>query len=264
MHIGTGEQALSVRRWGGDGPEVLFIHGIGSSSTSWNPVLPDLQSVLSPVTLDLHGHGDSGKPESGYLYQNYIADVERVLDTLRLNDPIIVGHSLGGIVALWWASQHPSTARAVIAVDSPLRSGEAFRPAFDGWIAQNAMTPEALAAAYLEANPEWSEHRANERARIMTSTPAGVFTELKADSLANEGVDRIAELEGISSPVLLLHGDLDLGSMVHPADLRALPERLPNATVVHIPGSGHRIHREQTEAFTAALTEFLRDLPPAE
>lgn len=264
MHIGSGKQALAVHRWGGNGPEALFIHGIGSSSASWNPVLPALQSSLSPITMDLHGHGDSGKPASGYLYQDYIADVERVLHALKLDNPIIIGHSLGGIVALWWAAQNPATARAVVAVDSPLRSGEAFRPAFDGWIAQNAMTPEALAAAYLDANPEWGEQRAIDRARIMTSTPAGVFTELKAESMANEGIDRIAELEGITSPVLLLHGDLALGSMVHPDDLQALPRRLPNATVVHIPESGHRIHREQPGAFVHALTGFLSALPAAD
>jgi pimeloyl-ACP methyl ester carboxylesterase len=59
----------------------------------------------------------------------------------------------------------------------------------------------------------------------------------------------------------MVHGDREAGSMVHPDDLIAFEERLPNVTVAHIPGAGHAIHREQSDAFEQAMREFLDGLP---
>jgi pimeloyl-ACP methyl ester carboxylesterase len=86
-----------------------------------------------------------------------------------------------------------------------------------------------------------------------------VFSELYADSMAHEGVDRIAEITGIQSPVLLIHGDLETGGMVHPADAAALQERLAHARAVHLAGASHRIHAERAAEFLAAAIPFLKE-----
>ncbi len=83
----------------------------------------------------------------------------------------------------------------------------------------------------------------------MTSTARNVFVELRADSLANDGVDRLDEIERITSPVLLIRGDPETGSLVHPEDAVAFAERLANARIAHIPGAGHALHRERTAEF---------------
>lgn len=257
MHIGQGDRSINVTAWPGDGPPALLVHGIGSSGASWNELIPLLQPFLQPYAVDLRGHGESAHPATGYLYDDYIDDLDQIVDTLRLAHPVLIGHSLGGIVALWWAARHPARASAVIVVDSPLRSGEEFRPAFDGWIAQNAMAVDDLAAHYLEQNPEWEPTRARRRAEIMTNTAPGVFRELKVDSLRHDGEDRIAELLEIQSPVLLVRGEPQSGSMVHPEDAEALVSRLPNAEVEVVPGGGHSLHRQFPEQFIEATHAFL-------
>lgn len=259
VHIGQDDELLSVTRWPGAGPTVVLIHGIGSSGDGWRDLIPELGRHFTPVTMDLRGHGASGKPESGYLYDDYVNDLDRVLDGLGEEAPLLVGHSLGGIVTLWWAARHPARAKAIVVVDSPLRSGEDFRPAFDGWIAQNAMSPDDLTAWYLEKNPDWGEERARRRALVMTSTAPNVFVELKADSMAHHDADRIGELTGITTPVLMVHGDVETGGMVHPDDLVAFQERLPNASAARVPGAGHSPHRDRMEEFLAHAVPFLRE-----
>lgn len=250
---------MHVTTYVGNGPELLLIHGIGSSSAGWDPVIDDLAGSFSPITVDLRGHGQSEKPESGYLYEDYVGDIEGLLRELDIPNPRIIGHSLGGILTLWWAAKHPSPAASLVIEDSPLRSGEDFRPAFDGWLELNAMPLDALRAHYASENPGWSPEMVEARAWDMNNTKRAVFEELRADSLSNEGTDRIEEIENITSPVLLIHGDDETGGMVHPEDIVAFPQRLPNARTHRIPGGNHTPHRSSRDEFLAAAIPFLKD-----
>jgi pimeloyl-ACP methyl ester carboxylesterase len=257
LRIPAGDHQIALRRWAGNGPPLLLIHGIGSSGASWESLVPALAAAFTPIAIDLRGHGDSSRPESGYLYDDYVADLDHVLAALAIERPLIVGHSLGGIVTLWWAARHQAQAAALVIVDSPLRSGRDFMPAFDRWLARNAMPPEELAALYRQEHPDWTAEQALRRATVMTGTARAVFSELRADSIAHDGVDRIAELEGVTSSILFIHGDPAAGSQVHPADLAALRARLPNVSVAGIPGAGHALHREQPAAFLETAVPFL-------
>ena len=242
----------------GSGPALVLIHGISSSGVAWLPVVPHLAEQFTPVTIDLRGHGRSGKPPSGYLYDDYIGDLDRVLDALALERPLILGHSLGGLIALWWAARHPDRAAALVIEDSPLRSGEDFRPAFDTWIRLNALPVEELIAHYTEAHPRWKPEVVRHRAQQMAETAPGVFTELKADSMANEGVDRLAEIEHVASPTLLIHGDVETGGMVSLDDATAFARRLPNAERARIAGGAHTLHLDVMREFLALAVPFLQ------
>ncbi|MEJ7838073.1 MAG: alpha/beta hydrolase [Thermomicrobiales bacterium] len=256
--IFSGEIEIAATEYPGNGPLVLLIHGIGSSGAGWDNIIPALSVSTTPVTIDQRGHGASGHPDSGYLYDDYIGDLDAVLAHFDIEHPLIVGHSLGGIVALWWAARYPDRAAALVIEDSPLRSGESFRPAFEGWLAFNALTEVDAAARYRQENPDWPDELVALRARQITSTARGVFSELFADSIAHQGVDRIAEIEGVQSPVLLIHGDIETGGMVVADDATALKTRLPNVALAHIPGASHRIHAERLEEFVTLTVDFLK------
>jgi len=257
-YVDLDRHRIALRTWEGHGPPVLLIHGISSAASVWNPIIPALAAEFTPIAIDQRGHGASDKPESGYLYDDYIGDLDGVLATLGLERPLIMGHSLGGIVTLWWAAKYPDRAAALVIEDSPLRSGEVFMPAFDEWLMLNAMPEEDLRAHYAEEFPEWPPELVLERARLMTNTARNVFTELRADSLAHEGVDRIAEITHIQSPTLLVHGDLETGGMVAAEDAVAFERRLGNAHSIRIAGGGHTLHRERRDDFLAAVLPFLR------
>jgi pimeloyl-ACP methyl ester carboxylesterase len=252
-----GDVPIHMRVHPGAGPALVLIHGITSDGNVWLPVLDTLGEQFTPVTLDLRGHGASGKPEHGYLYDDYIGDLDRVLDALGLDRPLVLGHSLGGLIALWWAARHPGRAAALVIEDSPLRSGEDFRPAFDNWLRLNALPIDDLRAAYAAEHPTWKPEAVALRTEQMHDTARAVLEELMADSMANDGVDRLAEIEHIESPVLLVHGDLESGGMVHPEDAEAFGRRLPNATVARIPGGNHGLHVEHARAFLALAVPFL-------
>jgi pimeloyl-ACP methyl ester carboxylesterase len=256
--VELGDHFLNLTRWPGIGPEVLLVHGISSAGSSWTPILTGLGEAFTPITIDLRGHGQSGRPETGYLYDDYAGDIAAALDALGMRRPLVVGHSLGGLVTLWWASTHPDRAAAIVIEDSPLRSGEDYRPAFDTWIAQNAMPVAELATLYREKNPALSEEHARRRAEIMTGTAPAVFTELKADSLAHDGVDRVAAFERISSPILFLHGNPELGGMVPADEVAAFARRLAHVEVVGFPDVGHSLHAERPEAFLDVVVPFLK------
>lgn len=250
---------IAIRTWKGNGPRILLIHGISSAGLTWNPIISALAVEFTPIAIDLRGHGNSSKPRHGYLYDDYIRDLGGVLDALEMRRPLIVGHSLGGIVSLWWAARHPDVAAALVIEDSPLRSGENFMPTFDDWLALNAMQPHDLRGRYAEENPHWSRELVDERTALMSTTARNVFVELRADSLAHHGIDRIAEIEGILSPALLIHGDVDTGGMVVPADADGFTRRVLNARTIRIPGGGHTLHRDRLDEFLDAALPFLRE-----
>lgn len=253
-----GDVPIHVTIHPGSGPALLLIHGISGAGDTWDPIIGPFCEHFTPITIDQRGHGESGKPEHGYLYDDYIGDLDRVLDYLELATPLIMGHSLGGLVTLWWAARHPERAAALVIEDSPLRSGEDFRPAFDNWIHLNSLPYDQLWDYYAIEHPNWKRETIDARARMMHATAPNVFAELKQDSMAHHGVDRIREIEHVASPTLLIHGDLETGGMVHPNDAQGFTTRLPNATTHRIPGGNHSLHLEHIRAFLAVAIPFLQ------
>lgn len=249
--------SLAVRRWEGAGPPLLLIHGISSSERGFEPIIPQLAKHFSPITYDLRGHGESDKPDHGYLYDEYISDLDAILTALDLERPLILGHSLGGLITLWWAARYPDRAAAMVIEDSPLRSGHDFAEAFDGWIHLNGLPLEELTAHYRSENPTWSSEAAHLRAAQMHVAAPNVFHELRADSVANEGVDRIAEIAGIASPTLLIHGDAETGSMVHPEDPPRIASLLARGETTRIPDGSHNLHIQKPAEFLSAAVPFL-------
>ncbi len=258
--IQTRGAEICVRRHGGDGPPLVLIHGIGSSSADFDPVLPQLSALTSPITLDLRGHGESSRPAEGYHYGDYIHDLEDVLAALSLARPIVLGHSLGGIITLFWASQHAGEARGIIIEDAPLRSGEEFAPAFDGWLTLNGLPQDAVRAWYASKNPTWSDAVLDQRSLDMVHTERRAIEELRDASLANVGLDTTADLAQIADPLLYLHGDVEYGSMAHPEDISAMKRMIPQAEIVRVPGAGHTIHRSHPDAWLESVKSFVERL----
>lgn len=249
-----------VHEYPGTGPRVLLIHGIGSSSADFNPVLEGLVEFCQPYLLDLRGHGASDQPEVGYHYSDYVRDLESVLAHLQLDHPIVLGHSLGGIITLMWAARHPEMARAIIIEDSPLRSGIDFKDAFEGWLTLNALPHEVVKAWYAEKNPGWSDQLVHQRSFDMVNTARPAILELQASSLANEGLDSVTGLDELTSPLLFLQGDIATGSMVHPEDLARLQQSIPQMCVKHFQGASHTIHRSHPMEWLAAVRSFVESL----
>ncbi|MEU6564387.1 alpha/beta fold hydrolase [Nocardia nova] len=99
---------------------VVLIHGLGSSTISWDPVMPALRDRYV-VRVDLLGHGRSAKPDTGYSMAEQAARVGAVLDRLGVRRAVVVGHSTGGYVATSLAEQRHDLVRALALVDTGSR-----------------------------------------------------------------------------------------------------------------------------------------------
>ena len=112
-----GEVELAISR-AGDGPDpVICLHGITAQHRAFNAAARLIGPSRGLVGVDLRGRGDSEKPESGYGLEVHAADVVRVLDHLGLRDAVLIGHSMGGFVALKTALAHPDRVRALALID---------------------------------------------------------------------------------------------------------------------------------------------------
>lgn len=117
MESVPGNVGLALGR-AGEGPDPLVcVHGITAQHRAFNALARNLVPDHSLAAVDLRGRGDSEKPDSGYGLDAHASDVIRTLDHLGLEDAVIVGHSMGGFVALQIALRHPDRVRAIVLLD---------------------------------------------------------------------------------------------------------------------------------------------------
>src|SRR3712207_6026671 len=90
--------SLNVRDWGGQGPALVLLHGLASTSHIWDLAAPLLAQRARVVAFDQRGHGLSQQPADGYDFATVVADLDAVLQELSIARPILVGHSWGGNV----------------------------------------------------------------------------------------------------------------------------------------------------------------------
>lgn len=107
-----GDVPILAEDHGGQGKDVLLLHGGGRARGDWDVFVELLLgSGFRPVSMDLRGHGESGA--APWSWGEALADVAAVVDEVGLHRPVIVGHSLGGMVATLWAGRHPECPLAV-------------------------------------------------------------------------------------------------------------------------------------------------------
>jgi pimeloyl-ACP methyl ester carboxylesterase len=105
-------------RMAGSGPPLLLLHGIGDSSRTWDQVVPLLASKFTVIAPDLLGHGDSEKPRADYAISAYACGMRDLLAALDIDQVTLVGHSLGGGVAMQFAYQFPERCERMVLVSS--------------------------------------------------------------------------------------------------------------------------------------------------
>src|SRR4051794_15946575 len=113
-------------RTAGDGPVLLLVHGITGNARQWDEVIPLLAQHYHVIAPDLLGHGESAKPRGDYSLGAYAAGIRDLLITLGHKRATVVGHSLGGGIAMQFAYEYPPFAERLVLVNSggvPPRGG---------------------------------------------------------------------------------------------------------------------------------------------
>jgi pimeloyl-ACP methyl ester carboxylesterase len=132
----SSEVKLQYAEAGTGDPPLLFIHGWCCDHTFFQPQFDHFKSTHRVVALDLRGCGDSDKPETGYDIPTLTDDVAALCREASIIKPVVVGHSLGGMIGVELAARHPSIPRAIVAVDpGPLAITPESRAVFEAFIA---------------------------------------------------------------------------------------------------------------------------------
>jgi 3-oxoadipate enol-lactonase len=234
------------------GETVVCLHCSGGNGAMFDGVLEALAADHSPLALDLPGHGRSGGLDSLGSIEQMAEFVQAFLARWGIARPVLLGHSMGGAVALRLALDRPEDVRALVLVASGARfrgaalpqvervvAGKERRPFFRGAYSPNA-TPELLRRGFLE------DLKTDPRA-------------LAGDLVACRAFDAEPELGRVAVPTLVAIGEDEDPEQRARGEL--LAGRIRGATLVRIAGAGHMLPLEQPAALAAATLAFLRGLP---
>ncbi|MCZ2858522.1 alpha/beta fold hydrolase [Blastococcus sp. VKM Ac-2987] len=265
----------------GSGPVLLLLHGMGNSCQTWAGVIDRLAESHTVIAPDLLGHGDSDKPRGDYSIAAYANGVRDLMTVLDIEQATIVGHSLGGGIALQFAYQFPERCHRLVLVGSgglgpelsaglravalpgaelvvgamagvsgPLRVGMRAVDQVGGLVGWRAVRDLAKAGDALLGL------RDAEARRAFVRTVRGV---VDSRGQAVTALDRLYLADAI--PMLVIWGDQDpIVPSAHADAVRAL---VPSARVEVFPGAGHWAHLDQPERFCDVLLDFIATTEPA-
>jgi pimeloyl-ACP methyl ester carboxylesterase len=235
-------------------PLALLIHGVTSSSRTWWRVGPALAARgFQVVAVDLRGHGASPRTAAGLSAADLAADV---VATVEGPVDLLVGHSLGALVALELAVRRPGFARRLVVEDPPGPSSIDWAAVAAGIEAdtRRAVTDAETLRRDLEAaNPAWPPGEAERRVADLADCDGPAIA-----AAVRSGVpfDLAAMLAAARLPILLLLATEALGSILCGLDRKAAVDALADGTVLVLP-AGHSLHRETLDAWLAAVDAWL-------
>jgi len=237
---------------GSGDPALVFVHGWCCDRSYHAPQFEHFGATHRVITVDLRGHGDSDKPDDGYTIPNFADDVAAVCGALSLNKPVIVGHSMGGAIALSLSVRHPELARAIVMLDGALPApaslsavgkplGAAFRS--EGYLAPLTGVVNGLFIATDDAT---------RRAHITQSMVATPQRVMAAEWEAIWANDWVAEARACRAPAMYV------GAHVFMADMVRLRELMPHVVSAQTVGAGHFHQLEVPDQVNAMIERFLR------
>jgi N-formylmaleamate deformylase len=251
-------------RSGGAKPPIVLCHGATDNGLCWTPVARALEENYDVIMPDSRWHGFSDGPAEGNSPDCQVEDLIGFVQALKLEKPVLMGHSMGANTVLKAASCNPDLARAVILEDPPLREpqetenpgqarpfGDRMRQSLLGY---KTMSREALIEMIRSQAPAWSEDELGPWADSKLQVSLNFTERLKNRPMP---VSPWEDLAKITCPVLLITADPEKGAIITPAVAQKASEVLPALKVVRIHNAGHSIRREAFGFYMAAVKGFL-------
>lgn len=253
----------------GQGPAVVFLHGIAASIYSWRHQLPAvLQEGYRVVAFDNRGFGFSDHPPAGYTNADYARLAIALLDSLRIGDAILVGHSMGGAIAAEVALTAPARVRGLVLIDpagyGPVTARVVRWPTV-GQIGvafiSRATTAATLRLLFADPRRLTSQDVDQYYAPLAPGPARAALGQVLRDFRFEALRGRVTELR---APTLILWGQAD--RVIPFQSVADLVAELPRAAVVVVRGAGHNPQEEQPGEVNRMLIGYLRsglpEVPP--
>ena len=267
-----------IYRVAGSGPPIVLIHGMLNSSSHWRAVALNLANDFTVIAPDLIGHGDSAAPRGDYSLGAHAASIRDLLAAIGVDRATIVGHSLGGGVAMQFFYQFPQRVERLVLISSG-GLGHEVRP-----LLRSATLPGMAALLSLTIHPRLLEALWQAGGASAPATGrVGVYLQAFARALrplqsagAREAflqtlravidirgqrvsaTDRLYLLESI--PTMIVWGERD--STIPLRHGRSAHEAIPHSHFRTLPGAAHFPHLEDPDGLSELLREFVRDTQP--
>jgi len=252
----------------GQGPDLVLIHGIASNLGQWQlGILPALAQDFRLTMYDLRGHGYSDMPPSGYTPDLMVGDFTGLMDYLSIQRAAILGHSYGGLMALYYAALHPDRVDKLIIADSgiPLLEPGQGRDALldrcrEMLRRDDVDVPDEKAqdAPYLMEqllkHRRFSWRGMGVRRGMARLSRLSNTTSFSKEYREASGLT-LQMIRQIDAPVLLIYGDRSPLT----ASFQSLREYLPHGRGVIIPNGGHFFPLEHPKLFVEHVSGFLRE-----
>jgi pimeloyl-ACP methyl ester carboxylesterase len=255
----------------GRGPAVVLLHGLGGFAQSWRYTIEALAARATVFSLDLPGFGRSAKPRTIYRLGYFARALHAFLDAMGVGQASLVGHSLGGAVAVTYALTHPARVERVALV-AALVPGFSFRmswayrlvalPVVGEALALCARPPvykAAIARCFHVACPAEVDYLIDHDYPIRTGADAKAAWLATARHIRSDFVDHRADYQRaittLDLPVLLVHGRQD--PAVPPQHASEAAAGMPRAALRWVDGCGHFPHLEHSQVVNGWLAEFV-------
>jgi pimeloyl-ACP methyl ester carboxylesterase len=266
-------------RLAGEGPAIALIHGVTSHSGVWAEFVEDVVDAgYTVIAPDLFGHGASAKPKGDYSLGAFASGVRDLLGMLGFESATVVGHSLGGGIALQLAYQFPEYCERLVLISSgglgrevspllraaTLPGAELVMPLIirDWAVRAGSTVGSLLDRLGVDVGPD-VEEMARGYASLVESDAQGAFLHtlravIDAGGQKVSAMDRLYLAERM--PVLILWGDRD--RIIPVEHGRAAHAAVPHSRMVEIPGAGHWPQLDQPQLVSDELTDFIATTEP--
>ena len=243
----------------GDGPALIFVPGTLSDHSLWSQVTSELNRYRR-LSLEVRDSGKSDMADKPYTAQDLSEDVIAVMDVAKIDKAIIIGHSLGGVVAQELAASAPQRCSGLVLCSTWAKTGILHKSVFELWLAarSNLSYEHFLqlmflcgAGRTLRKEIPLSGFAADFAETTPTQTPEAFGRQVAA----NLAVDTLSRIGKISCPTLIVAGTEDF--LFDHTDQKVLAANIPDSKLEFIPGAGHCPPIEQPKAFLAAIGPFL-------
>lgn len=248
--------------WGGSGPPLILVHGLDRHAHTFDHIAPHFASRYRVIAVDMRGHGDSAwDPEARYLVEDYVRDMEGLVEQLQLRNIAIWGNSTGGRVAQVYTALHPDRVSHLISEDVGPERPRQIADSYSRRVSQEqaGWASEAEVAAQIrKTNPGMPDANVATYVRYGTTRRPDGRIGWKRDPGVAKGfvvTDLWPTVSRITVPALYIIGGR---SNIVPAETQErLRRTLPRVTIVTVPDTGHYPSEEKPAEVLALVDAFL-------